>query len=234
MQGIFGVLALAVTALLAVPVGGYAQQPLPQVKSPAPAKRPVVASQAQHVALTEKLNQNTVTIVSGNPNGTYLYLAYDMSAVLDDGNELRVLPVIGKGGYQNVVDVLHLRGIDLCITQSNIMSYLKKSGEFGSTIDNRLAYIAKLYNEEMHVLGRAGHQDDSGPERQESQLQRCWQRHAVFHAADFRAPQHQGAGDQCRSGRRLPNGEVGRDRGHHSDRWQADRMRLPSSNSSPA
>ena len=97
-----------------------------------------------------------MTIVSGNPNGTYLYLAYDMSAVLDDGNELRVLPVIGKGGYQNVVDVLHLRGIDLCITQSNIMSYLKKSGEFGSTIDNRLAYIAKLYNEEMHVLAGPG------------------------------------------------------------------------------
>jgi len=155
VQAILGLLALAVTALLAVPVGSYAQQP-PQAKSPAPAKRPVVASQAQHVALTEKLNQNTVTIVSGNPNGTYLYLAYDMSAVLDDGNELRVLPVIGKGGYQNVVDVLHLRGIDLCITQSNIMSYLKKSGEFGSTIDNRLAYIAKLYNEEMHVLAGPG------------------------------------------------------------------------------
>jgi uncharacterized protein len=47
---------------------------------------------AQHAAITEKLNQNTVTVISGNPNGAYLYLAYDMSAVLDDGNELRVLP----------------------------------------------------------------------------------------------------------------------------------------------
>src|SRR4029077_10397949 len=100
VQAIFRVLALTLTALLAVPVGGYAQQP-PQAKAPAPAKRPVVAAtQAQHIALTEKLNQNTVTIISGNPNGTYIYLAYDMSAVLDDGNELRVLPVIGKGGYQ--------------------------------------------------------------------------------------------------------------------------------------
>ena len=154
MQAIFSVLALAATALLAVPVDAHAQQP-PQAKTaPLPAKRPVVTTQAQHIALTEKLNQNTVTIISGNPNGTYLYLAYDMSAVLDDGNDLRVLPVIGKGGYQNVVDVLHLRGIDLCITQSNIMSYLKKSGEFGSTIDNRLAYIAKLYNEEFHLLAR--------------------------------------------------------------------------------
>jgi len=156
VQAILGVLALAAMALVAVPVGSHAQQ-LPQAKAaPLPVKRPAVSTQAQHVALTEKLNQNTVTIVSGNPNGTYLYLAYDMSAVLDDGNELRVLPVIGKGGYQNVVDVLHLRGVDLCITQSNIMSYLKKSGEFGSTIDNRLAYIAKLYNEEMHVLAGPG------------------------------------------------------------------------------
>ena len=111
---------------------------------------------ARHAALTEQLNQNTVTVMSGNPNGTYLYLAYDMSAVLDDGNDLRVLPIIGKGGYQNVIDTLHLRGVDLCITQANIMSYLKKTGEFGTSIDQRLAYIARLYNEEMHVLAGPG------------------------------------------------------------------------------
>ena len=111
---------------------------------------------ARHAALTEQLNQNTVTVISGNPNGTYLYLAYDMSAVLDDGNDLRVLPVVGKGGYQNVIDTLHLRGVDLCITQANIMSYLKKTGEFGTTIDQRLAYIARLYNEEMHILAGPG------------------------------------------------------------------------------
>src|SRR5205814_6760944 len=69
---------------------------------------------------------------------------------------LRVLPIIGKGGYQNVMDVLYLRGIDLCITQSNIMTYLKKSGEFGPNIEARLAYIAKLYNEEMHILAGPG------------------------------------------------------------------------------
>ncbi|MET0193625.1 MAG: TAXI family TRAP transporter solute-binding subunit [Hyphomicrobiaceae bacterium] len=111
---------------------------------------------ARHAALTEQLNQNTVTVMSGNPNGTYLYLAYDMSAVLDDGSDLRVLPIIGKGGYQNVIDTLHLRGVDLCITQANIMSYLKKTGEFGTTIDQRLAYIARLYNEEMHILAGSG------------------------------------------------------------------------------
>ena len=108
-----------------------------------------------HQAQTERLNQNTVTVISGNPNGTYLFFAYDMSAVLDDGEELRILPVVGKGAFQNVRDILHLRGVDLGITQSDIMSYLKKTPEFGSNIDDRMHYIAKLYNEEMHILAGA-------------------------------------------------------------------------------
>ena len=147
-------------AVLVFPTGLAAQLLAPAPKPAVPAaKRAAPAAPApvaRHAALTDKLNQNTVTVVSGNPNGTYLYLAYDMSAVLDDGNELRVLPVIGKGGYQNVMDILHLRGVDLGITQANIMSYLKKTGEFGPNIDARLAYVARLYNEEMHVLAGPG------------------------------------------------------------------------------
>ncbi len=138
--------AVVVTALLGVLAPSLAQQPA--------AKRPLQlpGEAARQLALRDELNQNTVTVISGNPNGTYLYLAYDMSAVLDDGNKLRVLPVIGKGGYQNMMDVLHLKGVDLGITQSNIMSYLKRTGEFGPNIDQRIAFISKLYSEEMHIL----------------------------------------------------------------------------------
>ena len=102
----------------------------------------------------EELNANTVTIISGNPNGSYLYLAYDMSAVLDDpaGVSLRVLPVIGRGGGQNTKDILYLRGIDMGITQSVILRYYNQTGEVGRNIANRLRYITRLYNEEMHLL----------------------------------------------------------------------------------
>jgi uncharacterized protein len=149
--------ALGCAALLVLPSAAISQQQPPRIDL-AQAKRPATAlpPAQRHAALTEQLNQNTVTVISGNPNGTYLYLAYDMSAVLDDGNDLRVLPVIGKGGYQNVMDVLHLKGVDLCITQANIMSYLKRTGEFGPNIESRLAYVARLYNEEMHVLAGPG------------------------------------------------------------------------------
>ena len=134
MRLTFGVAAMAFAAVLVLP-GGLAAQlftPAPKQVAPAVKRAAPAAPPSRQALLTEKLNQNTVTVISGNPNGTYLYLAYDMSAVLDDGNDLRVLPVIGKGGYQNVMDVLHLKGVDLCITQANIMSYLKKTGEFGA------------------------------------------------------------------------------------------------------
>jgi uncharacterized protein len=140
--------------LLLFPLPAGAQQSVQVAQA---IKRPVPQTPAgRYASQRDTLNQNTVTVISGNPNGTYLYLAYDMSAVLDDGNDLRILPVIGKGGYQNVMDVLHLRGVDLCITQSNIMTYLKKTGEMGPNIENRLAFITRLYNEEMHILAGPG------------------------------------------------------------------------------
>ena len=153
-------LLFAVTSLLWAD-GPYAQaagdkSAVGQLRRKAAPKEGAPIETLRHSERTERINQNTLTIVSGNPNGTYLYMAYDMSAVLDDGDALRVLPVIGKGGYQNVIDVLHLKGIDLCITQSNIMTYLKKTGELGRNIDDRLTYIAKLYNEEMHILAGPG------------------------------------------------------------------------------
>jgi TRAP transporter TAXI family solute receptor len=130
-------------------------QPLaPRRIDVAPATQ-AVAAIPEREDFTNRINGNTVTIVSGNPNGTYLTVAYDISAVLDDGDDLRVLPVIGKGGGQNVKDILYLRGVDMGITQSNILRYFNDTGEVGRNIENRMRYIARLYNEEMHVLVRA-------------------------------------------------------------------------------
>jgi TRAP transporter TAXI family solute receptor len=102
----------------------------------------------------ERLNANTIAIVSGNLNATYLSIAYDLSAVLDNGDEFRVLPVIGKGGGQNIKDVRYLKGVDLGITQSVLLNGFRKSNEIGK-IDDKIVYIAKLFNEEMHLIVRA-------------------------------------------------------------------------------
>ncbi len=105
----------------------------------------------------ERINSNTIAIVSGNLNATYLTIAYDLSAVLDDGDNFRILPVVGKGGGQNIRDVRFLKGIDLGITQSILLNTFRRTNEIGS-IDDKIVYIAKLFNEEMHLVVRA----DSG------------------------------------------------------------------------
>lgn len=104
-----------------------------------------------------QINANTIAIVSGNINAAWLTLAYDLSAVLDDGNNFRVLPVIGKGGAQNVRDVRYLKGIDLGITVTSVLGKFRRSGELGD-ISDKIDYITKLSDDDMHVLVRA----DSG------------------------------------------------------------------------
>src|SRR5215212_5055620 len=114
-----------------------------------------IPNKPQLSALGERINANTISIVSGNPNATYMTAAYDMSAVLDEGDEFRILPVIGKGGGQNIKDVRFLKGVDLGITQSNLLGYYKRTNEIGA-IDDKIVYIAKLFNEEMHLIVREG------------------------------------------------------------------------------
>jgi hypothetical protein len=80
-----------------------------------------------------------------------LTIAYDLSAVLDDGENLRILPIIGKGGSQNVRDVRFLRGVDLGITVTSVLGHYRRSGELGN-IDDKIVYITKLFDDEMHLL----------------------------------------------------------------------------------
>src|SRR6185312_16102635 len=101
-----------------------------------------------------RLNENVVTIMAGGASGTDLAIVQDIADVLNDGDQLRVLPIVGKGPEQNIKDVLFLRGVDMGITQANILKHYAKTGELGANFIDQVAYIAKLFNEEMHILVR--------------------------------------------------------------------------------
>ncbi|MHA1189357.1 MAG: TAXI family TRAP transporter solute-binding subunit [Alphaproteobacteria bacterium] len=103
--------------------------------------------------LRQKVNANTVTVLSGNPNGTYLFIASDIAFVLDDGDNLRVLPVVGKGGAQNVRDLIYLRGIDMAIVRSDALAAFSGDPRYRN-IGWQLRYVTRLYNEEMHIMAR--------------------------------------------------------------------------------
>jgi TRAP transporter TAXI family solute receptor len=97
------------------------------------------------------LNANTLTLISGTIGGTYVQFGADLSSVLDDNNDLRVLPIIGRGSVQSVADILFLQGVDLGIVRADTLDYLEKKG-FATGIKKQFVYVTKLYNEEMHVI----------------------------------------------------------------------------------
>ena len=99
----------------------------------------------------QAVNANTVTLISGTIGGTYVQFGADLASVLDNGNEFRVLPIIGRGSVQSVADILFLQGVDLGIVRADTLDYLEKKG-FASDIKKQFTYITKLYNEEMHVI----------------------------------------------------------------------------------
>ena len=93
--------------------------------------------------------------MAGSPSGTDLAVIQDLAEVLDDGDNLRVLPMVGKGPEQNIKDVMFLRGVDMGITQANLLKHFDRTGDLGPNLRGRITYIAKLFNEEMHVLVRS-------------------------------------------------------------------------------
>jgi uncharacterized protein len=104
----------------------------------------------------EQPNENTIGLISGSPNSddTYLQMAYDLAEVLNDGDNLRILPIAGIGGPRNIRDVRYLRGVDIGLTQTNILNNFRRSNERMGQVENKIVYIAPLFNEEVHLVAR--------------------------------------------------------------------------------
>jgi branched-chain amino acid transport system substrate-binding protein len=101
----------------------------------------------------DRLNANTVTMMTGAFGATYEQIGADLASVLDDGDNFRLLPIVGRGSVQGVADILYLRGVDLGIVRSDTLTYLERKG-YATNIKRQFNFIAKLYNEEMHVVAK--------------------------------------------------------------------------------
>jgi branched-chain amino acid transport system substrate-binding protein len=101
--------------------------------------------------MAAQLNANTVTLMTGSFGSTYAQIGADLSSVLDNGANLRVLPVLGRGSVQAVADILLLKGVDAGIVRKDTLAYLERK-DFANNIRNQFVYVTKMFNEEMHVL----------------------------------------------------------------------------------
>ena len=100
----------------------------------------------------ETVNAGTVTIITAPAGGAKSVFAADMARVLDEKDKLRILPILGKGPVQNVIDVLYLKSIDMGLVATDVPEFYKI--QYGSDITERLRYIMKLYNDEIHIRCR--------------------------------------------------------------------------------
>ena len=100
-----------------------------------------------------RVNRGVVELETGGSSETAARIAADIVSIVDDGATRRVVPVIGKGPLQNLTDLKYLRGIDLAIVQADALDYAREQRLLPGI--EALTYIAKLYNEEFHLLARA-------------------------------------------------------------------------------
>ncbi|HST73782.1 MAG TPA: TRAP transporter substrate-binding protein [Acetobacteraceae bacterium] len=116
---------------------------------------PMTAAQAQmspaELAARAKMNSWTVGLAGGLLEGAPIHFATEIARVVDDGDELHVLPVVTRGPTENVEALLYLRGIDAAIINSDALEQFRK---LVPNIDHRISYIVNLFPSELHVFVR--------------------------------------------------------------------------------
>ncbi|MBN9488958.1 MAG: C4-dicarboxylate ABC transporter substrate-binding protein [Alphaproteobacteria bacterium] len=109
-------------------------------------RRPPTYEQQQ-----DKMNAWTVGLAAGLIEGAPLRLAAEMARVVDDGNNLHVLPIVTRGATENLNSLLYLRGVDLAIINSDALEEYK--AEFPE-IRKHVTYLLNLFPSELHIFVR--------------------------------------------------------------------------------
>ena len=134
-------------AELSLPAG--AQAPGPKAVPRPPARPAVLTDQQQK----DRINSWTVGLAAGRIEGAPLLLASELARVLDDGDDMRVLPIVTRGPFDNVYDLLYLRGVDAAIVYGDVLDHFKNKPEFANSW-RRINYLVSLFPSEVHVFAR--------------------------------------------------------------------------------
>jgi TRAP-type uncharacterized transport system substrate-binding protein len=98
-------------------------------------------------------NAWTVGVAGGQLSGTYMTFADELAHVLDDGDNLRVIPIATYGAASNLDDLLYLQQVDVAVTQADVLDYFRIHRKI-NYLEQRINYILRLPASEIHVLAR--------------------------------------------------------------------------------
>src|SRR5439155_11951045 len=119
-----------------------------KAKNRTQAARPAIPNEN---ALRERINEWTVGLAGGLLEGAPIRLATEISRVVNDGENLHVLPIVTRGPTENVNDLLYLKGVDMAIISSDSLEEYKSQVP---DIQKRLTYILNLFPSELHIFVR--------------------------------------------------------------------------------
>jgi TRAP-type uncharacterized transport system substrate-binding protein len=169
MRSISNIVAGSAILLSAAAFAAQAQSPPQRVGAPptqAPAPPPVDVAQTTRTRLParptpaaieqahkDRINSWTVGLAAGRLEGAPLQFAAELARVLDDGDNMRVLPIVTRGPFDNVYDLLYLRGVDAAIVYGDVLDHFKAKPEFANAW-RRINYLVNLFPSEAHVFVR--------------------------------------------------------------------------------
>jgi TRAP-type uncharacterized transport system substrate-binding protein len=104
-------------------------------------------------AMRLKKNNWTVGVAGGQRSGTYMTFADVLAQVLDDGDNLRVVPIVTYGAASNLDDLLYLKNVDIAVTQADVFEYFRTQRKV-TNLESRINYILRLPVSEVHILAR--------------------------------------------------------------------------------
>ena len=109
------------------------------------------ARRAPELQAIEKLNAWTVGLAGGQLEGAPIRFATEIARVVDDGDNLHVLPIVTRGPAENVEALLYLKGVDAAIINSDALDQFRT---LVPNIQQRITYIINLFPSELHVFVR--------------------------------------------------------------------------------
>jgi TRAP-type uncharacterized transport system substrate-binding protein len=113
----------------------------------------IAVSQQAAAAKRGAKGGNSITIITTGEQGS-MSAAADLADVLDEGEDLRVLPVVGRGPVQSLTDLLRIKGIDAAIVPADALVYAERH-ELLKGAAKKVRYVAKLGLQDIHVVARA-------------------------------------------------------------------------------
>src|SRR4051812_31385945 len=108
---------------------------------------------AGEAVIRNRKNAWTIGVAGGLFGGAQLRQGDEMARVVQDGDNMRVMPFISQGSATNLEDLLYLRGIDIVVTQADVFEFFRKQRSTPN-LEQRVHYIFRFPPSETHILAR--------------------------------------------------------------------------------